>query len=149
MYCRKQTEPINKELYSWKKNLKTKLFWCNNGVWCCSFAGSAHIKILPFLATHFVYFTTKFQTALSSNMNNFLRSSSVIPLKSRHRFSGIWLEYTKRFLELSGHFTTIVGLRSCRHRCSGATATKHFSSSPSYGISRLWSWLFLLYIFNP
>jgi hypothetical protein len=82
----------------------------------CSVAGSAHINTLPFLATHLLYFTTEFQTAFNLNMNDFRRTPNVNPLNSRYRLSGIGLEYTKRFRQLSGHFTAMLGLRFCRHR---------------------------------
>jgi len=84
----------------------------------CSVAGSAHIKTLPLLATHLVYsyFTAGYQTAFDSNMNDFRRTPNVNPLNSRRRFSETGLEYTKRFLELSGHFTAMVGLRSLEWR---------------------------------
>jgi hypothetical protein len=103
----------------------------------CSVAESGHIKTLTFLATHLVYFTTEFQTVFNSNMNDFRRTTNVNPLNSKHRFSGMGLEYTKPFLHLGGHFAAIVGMHSCRHRWSNTTATQHFSSSPSYGISCL------------
>jgi len=52
----------------------------------CPVAGSAHIKTLPFLATHTVYFTTEFQTAFNWNMNDFRRTPNVNPLNSRQIF---------------------------------------------------------------
>jgi len=117
MHCRKQTGPINEKLYSWKENKKNCLdALIEFGV--CSVTGSAHIKTLPFLATHlaYSYFTAEFQTAFDSNMNDLRRTPNLNPLKSRRRFSGTGLEYTKRFLELSGHFTAMVGLCSLEWR---------------------------------
>lgn len=112
----------------------------------CLVAGSAHIKTLPFLATQFVYFATEFQTAFFRIWVIFPELQTLTPWTGDIDFFGIGLEYTKPFLELSGRFTAMVGFRSCRHRWSDVTATQHFSSSTSYGISCLWSCLYIPYI---